>query len=341
MRQVARELGVRYALEGSVRKAGNRVRITGQLIDGEIGSHLWVDRFEGALDNIFELQDQIASRVAGAIEPKLRLAEIERVTRNPTGSLGAYDFFLRGLAQFHKYTAETLREAVALQRQSLALDPEYALPPAMISFCQVLRQAQGWEQLPVSEITEAVRFARHAVERGRDHPDALAWAAATLLMFAGDHVTATGALDRALAVNPNAALAWSIYGWVDAFLAQPDRAIPAFEQAIRLSPLDPLTWIFAGGLAMAYLAARRFEEAIAWADRSLQYQPRYISALRIKLVATAHLRGRDRSQELLAQLLELLPNLTIAQTHALLGRAMCPELWDLYEAGLRLARLPD
>lgn len=341
VKQVARELGVRFVLEGSVRKAGNRVRIVGQLIDAEAGSHLWVDRFEGGLDQVFELQDQIASSVAGAIEPKLRLAEIERVTRKPTGSLDAYDLFLRGLAQFHRYTAEALSECVLLLRRAVALDPDYAVAAALISNCQLMRQAQGWGMLSAADLSCAVELAHQAIERGRDDPEALAWAAGALLFFAGEHTIVGGALNRALAVNPNAAHAWGINGWLYAVLAQPDRAIPALQQAIRLSPLDPLTWIFAAGLAMAHLTTRQFEEAIAWADRSLQCQPRYISAMRIKLVATAHLGRREATQLVLAQLLALLPGLTIAQTRALLGPAMCPELWDLYEQGLRVAGLPD
>jgi TolB-like protein len=341
VKQVARELGVHYVLEGSIRKAADRVRITGQLIEAETASHLWVDRFEGTLDNIFELQDRVASGVAGAIEPKLRLAEIERVTRKPTGSLDAYDLFLRGLAEFHKYTPHALSQAVSLLCQGLTLDPDYALPAALISECQLLRQAQGWGTVSANDISEALGWAHHAIERGRDDPEALAWAAGALLFFAGEHTIVAGALDRALAINPNAAFAWAMNGWLYAVLAQPKRAIPALRQAIRLSPLDPLTWIFAAGLAMAHLTMRQFEEAIAWADRSLHYQPRYISALRIKLVATAHFGGRDASQKLLTQLLALLPGLTIGQTRALLGQAMCPELWDLYEQGLRIAGLPD
>lgn len=271
----------------------------------------------------------------------MRLAEIERVTRKPTGSLDAYDLFLRGLAEFHKYTLEALTESVLLLRRAVALDPDYAVAAALTSNCQLMRQAQGWTTLSAADLSCAVELAHHAIERGRDDPEALAWAAGALLFFAGEHTIVAGALDRALAINPNAALAWAMKGWLYAVLAQPERAITAIQQAIRLSPLDPLTWIFAAGLAMAHLTTRQFEEAIAWADQSLHYQPRYISALRIKLVATAHFGGCDASQQLLTQLLALLPGLTIGQTRALLGQAMCPELWDLYEQGLRIAGLPD
>ena len=144
VKQVAQELGVRYVLEGSVRKASNRVRITGQLIDATTGAHIWADRFDGALDDIFELQDQVASSVAGAIEPKLRQSEIERASRKPTENLTAYDLYLRALAQSYRDTEEGLAEAVVLARQALAIDPSYSPAAAMVGWCQVLQRAQGW-----------------------------------------------------------------------------------------------------------------------------------------------------------------------------------------------------
>ena len=146
VKQVARELGVRYVLEGTVRKAGNRVRITGQLIDATTGAHIWADRFDGALDDIFELQDQVASSVVGAIEPRLRLSEIERASRKPTASLSAYDFYLRALAQLHRYTEEGFDEAVVLLRQALGVDASYAPAAAMVGWCHVLQRTQGGER---------------------------------------------------------------------------------------------------------------------------------------------------------------------------------------------------
>ena len=175
LRQVGRELGVRYVLEGSVRKAGSRVRITGQLIDTTSGAHIWADRFDGALDDIFELQDQVASSVVGAIEPRLRQSEIERATRKPTESLDAYDLYLRALAEFHKYTEEGMREAVALLQRALAIDPSYAPAAAMIGWCRGWQRLQGWGPLSDAEIAEAARLARQAIEAGRDDPDTSRW----------------------------------------------------------------------------------------------------------------------------------------------------------------------
>src|SRR5215471_324720 len=198
VKQVAQELGVRYVLEGSVRKAGNRVRITGQLIDTTTGAHIWADRFDGALDDIFELQDEVASNVAGAIEPKLRQSEIERASRKPTANLDAYDLYLRALPELHKHSAEGVAEAVVLARQALAIDPSYAPAAAMVGWCRVLQRAQGWGALAADDIAEACRLARPALEAARDDADTVWQAAYTLFFLAGEAAMAAAALDRAL-----------------------------------------------------------------------------------------------------------------------------------------------
>src|SRR5216683_501724 len=237
VKQVARDLGVRYVLEGSVRKAGNRVRIAGQLIDSTTGAHIWADRFDGTLGDIFELQDQVASGVVGAIEPRLRLAEIERANRKPTENLDAYDLYLRAQAQIYKRTRESLAEAVRLAQQALELDPGYAPAMARISGCRCLQRSRHWIPASGTEVEEGIRIARQAIEAGRDEPDALSMAGSTISFLAGEHSTAVGAADRALALNPNSALAWSVRGWVLGWQNQPDSAIEAHQQAIRLSPL--------------------------------------------------------------------------------------------------------
>jgi len=198
VKQVARELGVRYVLEGSVRKAANRVRITGQLIDTASSAHIWADRFDGALDDIFELQDQVASSVVGAIEPKLRQSEMERATRKPTESLDAYDLYLRALAQFYKYTEEGMREAVALLERALTIDPTYAPAAAAIGWFRGWQRLQGWGPLSEADVAEAVRLARQALEAGKNDPDTLSMAANAVTYLAGDRTTAASAVDRAL-----------------------------------------------------------------------------------------------------------------------------------------------
>ena len=185
MKQVARELGVRYVLEGSARKAGNRVRITGQLIDTGTGAHIWADRFDGALDDIFELQDQVASGVVGAIEPRLRSAEIERALRKPTDSLDAYDLYLRALALRDKHTDESVREAISLLKQALAIDPDYAPAKAAIGWSCIRQRSHGRTPVLEADAAEAVAFARMTLEVGKDDPDTLWMAAATLAIFGG------------------------------------------------------------------------------------------------------------------------------------------------------------
>jgi adenylate cyclase len=341
VRQVAHELGVRYVLEGSVRKAAGRVRITGQLIDTASGVHIWADRFDGALDDIFDLQDQVAASVVGAIEPRLRQSEIERATRKPTESLDAYDLYLRALSQFHKYTEESIREAIALIKRALAIDPTYAPAASMIGWCRTFQRLQGWGSLSEAEVAEAVGLARQAIEAGRDDPDALWMAANPLSFFAGDHATAADAVDRALKLNPSSAHAWLVRAFVSYRQNQPDAAIEALQRAMRLSPLDPLNWIFTAGLAAYHVIAGRYEEAIEWAGRSLRQMPRYESALRNKVVACAHLGRIEEARDGLEQLLKLQPGLTVAQYDITYGTVFSPQIHAVYLEGLRKAGLPE
>ena len=340
VKQVAQELGVRYVLEGSVRKAGNRVRITGQLIDTTTGAHIWADRFDGSLDDIFELQDQVASNVAGAIEPKLRQSEIARASRKPTANLTAYDLYLRALAQDYRYTDEGFAEAVVLARQALAVDPSYAPAAALVGWCRTAQRVQAWGALSGEEIGEACRLARQALEAERNDAETIYQAAYTLFLLAGEASLAEVALDRALALNPNAAHAWLARGNIHATRNQPEAAIDAIERARRLSPFDPYTHLYAFSIAIAHLAARRFEQAIEWASRTLHDQPRMASAMRVKVVALAHLGHLDAARAELSRVLAIDPKLTIAGFREF-AHFMAPEVLELYVTGLRLAGLPE
>jgi adenylate cyclase len=340
VKQVARELGVRYVLEGSVRKAGNRVRITGQLIDTATGAHIWANRFDGRLDDIFDLQDQVASSVAGAIEPKLRQSEIARASRKPTANLTAYDLYLRALAQCYRYTEDDFAEAVALARQALAIDPAYSPAAALVGWCQTLQRVQGWGTLSADDIAEACRLARQALEAERDDADTIWQAAFTLFLFAGEAAMAAVAFDRALALNPNAAHAWLFRGSIHAVRNQPEAAIEAIEQARRLSPFGPYTFFYAVNIAIAHLVARRFEHAIEWADRALHDQPRMLSAMRTKVAANAHLGRLDEARAELGRVLAIDHRLTIAGFREY-AHFHAPEVRELYVTGLRLAGLPE
>jgi len=337
LRQVGRELGVRYALEGSLRKAGSRVRITGQLIDTTSGAHIWADRFEGPLDDIFELQDEVASRVAGAIEPRLRSAEIERARRKPTESLDAYDLHLRALAEFRKWTLEGWSEAIGLLGRALAIDPCYASAAGLFGWCRVLQltnraTASHFEE----DLAEGVRFARWAIEAGNEDPDALWMGGWTVLTLGGDRAAGLSAIEHSLALNPNSALAWSFFGWAQAFHNRSAPAIEALERAMRLSPLDPLRWAFFGGLAHAHLAAGRLEAAIEWADRALDAQPRMPAVVAVKAAACAHLgRGADASA-CIKRLRGLRP-----REREMLAKQFSPEVFAVWIEGLRKAGLPE
>jgi TolB-like protein/class 3 adenylate cyclase len=339
VKQVGRELGVRYVLEGSVRKAANRVRITGQLIDALTGTHLWADRFDRALDDIFGLQDQVASGVVGAIEPKLRSAEIERAIRKPTDSLDAYDLYLRALAESEMGEAG-LREAVALLKTALAIDPSYAAAAARIAYCRIILRSHGFE-VSEEEMAETGQLAAQAVRFGNDDAEALAMGAHGAIYFSRADGIAESASDRALALNPNSAWAWVARGWVLALRNRPEPAIEAFERAMRLSPLDPHTYYFLGGVAFAYLYRRRFEEAIEWADRSLNHEPNFTPVLRVKLVACAQLGRVEEARQCRQRVDELQPGLTIAQVKNYPGMSVSPEIMNLFADGFRKAGVPE
>jgi TolB-like protein len=340
VRQVGNALGVRYVLEGSVRKGRNRVRINAQLIDTTTGAHIWADRFDGALDNIFDLQDQVASNVAGAIEPKLRQSEIERARRKPTANLTAYDLYLRALAQTYRFTDEGHAEAVVLARQALAIDPSYAPAAALVGRCRAHQRVQWWGALSAADVAEACRLARQALEAERDDAETISQAAYTLFYLAGEAAIAAAALDRVLAFNPNAAHAWMVRGNIHALRNQPEAAIEAFERARRLSPFDPYAFAYACGTAIAHLAARRFEQATQWADRALHGQPRMVAAMRVKVAANAYLGRLDEARAELSRMLAINPEQTIAGYREDFHFA-APEVLELYVTGLRLAGLPE
>jgi TolB-like protein len=339
VKQVARELGVRYVLEGSVRKAGNRVRITGQLIDSTTGAHIWADRFDGALDDIFELQDQVASSVIGAIEPKLRLSEIERAIRKPTESLDAYDLYLRALVQFRKWTAEGWREAISLLRRALAIDPSYAPAAGLFAWCRVLQRVY-----PLSsdeEVAEGARLARQAIAMGNEDPDALWMGGWGILILAGERAAGLSAIEHALALNPNSALAWNFVGWTQSYHNRSAPAIEALKRAMRLSPLDPQRWMFEGGLAHAHFAAGRHDEAVEWADRALHAQPRALAVVVIKAAACGRLGRVDEGRECVRRYCELRPGVTVANTKEIWGKFLSPEFLGSLVEGLRKAGLPE
>jgi len=303
---------VRYVLEGSVRKAGNRVRFIGQLIDATTGGNIWADRFDGALEDVFDLQDQVTARAVGAIEPRLQRAEIERAGRKPTESLDAYDYFLRGMAGFPLLTRDRLLEATRLFVRATELDPNYASPYGMASWFGALRNMYGWMVNRDSEIADAVRLARRAVALGKDDPTAL-WSGGRSLAFLAKEVEAGAAyIDRALLLNPNSAASWNASGVVRMCLGESAQAIEHFERGMRLSPLDPLTYFAFTGMAFAHAFAGRYDEALSWATKALHEQPNLATALRVAAMANVLSDRMVEARAAMARLREVDPALRLS-----------------------------
>jgi adenylate cyclase len=340
VKQVGRELGVRYVLEGSVRKAGSRVRITGQLIDATNGAHLWADRFDGALEDVFDLQDQITTSVVNAIAPKLQQAEIERARRKPTESLDAYDCYPRGIEKVHQRTQSANEEALRLLQRAIELDPEYASAYGMAAWCYVSRQSQGWMIDRVKEMAEAARLAQKAVELGKDDAVALSGAAQVLGYIMHDFKACALTNDRALHLNPNLASAWYVRGWLEIWLGKPDRAIEHFAQFERMSPVDPLTSSMHAATALAHVFAGRFENAAAIAEQALSEGPNLHQALRAAATSYALLGQIEHAQKALARLLQIDPTLRISKLKDLTPLQR-PEDIARYVEGMRKAGLPD
>jgi TolB-like protein len=338
--QTARELGVRYVLEGSVRKAGNRVRIAGQLIDSTTGAHVWVDRFEGTLDDIFELQDRVASGVVGAIEPRLRRAEAERAVRKPTASLDAYDLYWRAQAQAYKRTCESLAESIRLASLALELDPAYGPAMSRIALSRGMQRQRNWIPPSGLEAEEGIAMARQAIAAAGDDPWVLDFAGLALAQLAGDNDAALSALDRAIVLNPNFALAFGHRAVVLSYLNRPDEAIRSAHQAIRLSPLDPAIFSFYQALARAELAAGRYEAGLSWAEAALR-ENGGMPALRLKLSLCGYLGRHEEARACLSRVGEFHCEPTIAGIMRALPKGVVPELAARVAEGLRKAGLPE
>jgi TolB-like protein/Tfp pilus assembly protein PilF len=340
MKQVGRELGVRYVLEGSWRKAQNRVRITGQLIDATTGAHHWAGRFEGVLGDIFELQDQITESVVGAIAPQLERAEIERAIRKPTASLDAYDYYLRGMAELHQGTRETIDQALPLFHKAIEFDPEFASAYAMAAWCHCWRKINGWLTDRPREMAEGVRLARRAVELGKGDAVALTRSGHALAHLAGDLQGGIALLDRALMLNPNLAAAWLLGGFLRLWHGETELAIEHLARAMRLSPLDPELYRMQAGMAAAHLFVGRFDTSSSWAEKALQDVSSLLLAAAV-LAASHALAGRTaEAQRAMAHLRKLDPALRLSNVSEWLPIHRPDNLATLVD-GLRRAGLPE
>ena len=340
VKQVGRELGVRYVLEGSLRKAANRVRMTGQLVDAATGANIWSERFEGEIDDIFALQDRLTADVVGAISPRLERAEIERAQRKPTGSLDAYDYYLRAMADLQQGTREAIDQALRLLDKAVDADPEFAAAHAMAGWCYFWRKVNGWAEDRAREAAEGTRLARRAVELGRDDAVALARAGHALAHLDGDLDGGIDLLERAKRLNPNLAAAWFLGGFLRVWRGEPEYAIAHFTEAMRLSPLDPELYRMQAGMAAAHLFAGRFDEASSWAGKAFRDLPSFLMAVAVIAASHAHAGRLDEARRVMRHLRRLDPALRISQLGDWLSIRR-PQDIAVFAEGLRKAGLPE
>ncbi|MGY4224370.1 TolB-like protein/Flp pilus assembly protein TadD [Bradyrhizobium sp. USDA 4503] len=337
IKEVGRRLGVRYVLEGSVRKALGKVRIAGQLIDAVTGAHIWADRFERDLTDVFALQDEVTVAVVSAVEPKLRQTEIALAARQRPENLTAYDLYLRAMQQYYLFTREGKAEAIRLAHRALELDPRFGIAAALAGLCHVQNVQFGYAVDPQYDRKEAVRLMRLALSIDDSDPDTLAVASVVSAFMVGDSESEIEMADRAVALNPNSTLAWRGRGWVYRNAGLPEEAVRSFERAIRLSPVDPSLHLALVGMGSALIELGRFGDTIVAGKKAQRQSPSDPGVYRCLASAFAHL-GRDaEAREAAARVLQLDPAFTISSWIARGGR------WNAKLAieGLRKAGLPE
>jgi adenylate cyclase len=331
IKQVGRELGVRYLLEGSVRKAGGRVRITGQLIEAATGAHLWADKFDGDMADMFELQDSVTRNVVGAIAPRLLRAEIELTQRKKPDSWTSYDHFMRGMALFIQNSAESNKEAISEFRKVLTLDPGFGPAYARIAIC--IYQLRNIFLVPVTEQEriEALQMAARASELEPDDAHVLAITSFVFGTLNDEFERGAACAERAVAINPNLAAAWNARGWMSLHLGEPEIALDAFGRSLRLNPLDPaMVPRTLSGLAAACLVTGKYDDGVRWSEQALAQQPRNLLAL-IIFVGNARRAGReDDAKNGAARIRKLVPTLRGSDVRLML-RARKPEHRSLIE----------
>jgi adenylate cyclase len=337
IKEVGRRLGVRYVLEGAVRKASGRVRITGQLIDAVTGAHIWADRFERDLTDVFALQDEVTVAVVSAIQPKLFQAEIEMATRRRPENLTAYDFFVRARQQYYQFTREGVAEGLRLAHRALELDPRFGLAAALAGLRHMHNVVFGYAIDPRFDRNEAVRLSRLALSIDDSDPDTLAIAAIISAFMVGDSESEIEMADRAVALNPNSYVAWGARGHVYKIAGVPEEAVLSFERAMRLSPVDPQLHTTLVGMGLAFIELGRFDEAIVAGKKAQRLNPSFATAYRCLASAFAHLGRDDEAREAAARVLETDPAFTISAWIARGGQSNAKLLIE----GLRKAGLPE
>ncbi|WP_426435527.1 winged helix-turn-helix domain-containing protein [Bradyrhizobium genosp. P] len=312
IKRVSRELGVRYVLEGSVRKVGKKVRVTGQLIDATTGAHIWADKFESELEDLFDVQDRLTSSVIGAMSPQLERAEIERARRKPTESLEAYDYYLRSKFSIYQWTREGSDEALRMTKLAISIDPAFAVACASGANIFGQKKGFGWIEDVAKERAEGRRLAERAVQLDQDDPLVLAHAAQVYSYLLEEPETGSAFAERAIALDPNLALARLWAGWAQVYLGNHDAAIEQFSAAIRLSPIDPHLFVPQTGMAFAHFFAGRYEESLLWATSAIQRQPNFPGAQRMRMSSLAMAGRVDEARRARDAVLQADPALRVS-----------------------------
>jgi tetratricopeptide (TPR) repeat protein len=340
VRQVGRELGVRYILEGSVRRGGDRLRFAGQLIDATSGGHIWADRFEGNVGNVFDLQDRFTESVVAAIEPKLQLAEIDRLKHKPASNLDAYDLLLRAQQCEYEFRMDSHAAALRYLEQALVLDPTYAPAMALAALCHAERHDQSWMKDPEGEVRDGIILAYRAVELCKDDANVLWMAGSAILRLQMDLPRARELVRHSLELNPNSAIALAIASEIETCLGNSHEALELLFRAVRLSPRDPRGWFITSKMTWAYFVQGQFDEAVSAAKKVLNQNPQSAYALRI-LAASLAKQGRlNDAAAAIREALNIEPHLTLTKLRA---RKMFiqEDIWRDYAAALRLTGLPE
>jgi adenylate cyclase len=344
VRQIARELGVRYVLEGSVRKSDQRVRVIAELIDGSDGSHIWADRYEGQIEDIFALQDRLTEAIVGALEPSIRSSEIERARRKRPDSLDAYDCVMRALPAVWSNDVETAAQSLALLEEAMRLDPGYALAKSLASWCHAQNIVYLRSSDPQRDRERALILAEEAERLDSSDPLVLT-ALSGAYTLAGRLERASPLIEKALRLDPNSAWAWQRSGWILFYKAQPERALEHFKRSLRISPFDPINFNTYIGMGVSHFAACRYEDAIECFEKSLQERLSTVWAHRMLAPAYAQAGRLEDARRSAGLLLQRHPDFTIAW-HRQVMNSLSSELRETDYAdriieGLRLAGVPE
>jgi TolB-like protein len=340
VRQVGRELGVRYVLEGSIRRSADRLRIVGQLIDAVTGAHIWADQFDGLLTDVFELQDQITQRVVGSLARQLERAEIERARRKPVESLDAYDYYLRGMAHAHAATKPANDDALRWFEKAIEVDPGFSAAYGMAAWCRSMRKEHGMVLDPAHEAAETSRLAWRAIELGPDDAVGLCFAGRAIAYMLCDIESGNTFVDRSLQLDSNLAAAWGASGWLKTRLGQPETAIRHLNVAMRLSPIDPLMYNMRAALAFAALFLGQCREAADESERILRERPQFWPAMRVLAVSSGLLGRSDRARWAMERLRAAFPDMRLSNLNEQ-SPLLPADYRALWAQGMRAAGLPE